>query len=222
MGSAQPMILVMPRGAPDRNTETAWANGTGPDAAWETFLSRDVVRWTDACFNTARGPWGRGIAGLSDGGYGALNIALHHPTEFALVESWSGYEQADPTLTSIYGSDPARLAYNSPAIHLPTAATALRRNNAFVWLYVGQDDPLAQQNADFASQLSQYGIGHVFTVVPGGHQPSVYRANLPQALRVASAHLRTRSRAVTGTVRAGRVDTRVSGCSRGRPLISAP
>jgi S-formylglutathione hydrolase FrmB len=38
---------------------------------------------------------GRAIGGLSEGGYGAINIALHHPREFSVVESWSGYRAAD-------------------------------------------------------------------------------------------------------------------------------
>jgi glutamyl/glutaminyl-tRNA synthetase len=37
----------------------------------------------------------RALVGLSEGGYGALNIGLHHPGEFHVLESWSGYVVAD-------------------------------------------------------------------------------------------------------------------------------
>jgi len=222
MGAVRPMILVMPRGVPDLRTETAWVNGVTPHASWETFLSRDVVAWADSCFETAPDPSGRGIAGLSDGGYGALDIALHHPGEFGLVESWSGYEQADRSLVSVYGSDRERLAYDSPASFLPRAAPALRRSNVFIWLYTGRDDPYAQQNASFASQLARAGIDHVFEVVPGGHEPSVYRANLPAAMRVASAHLHARSPSSTGKGRAADAASSLAGCGRGTPLSSTP
>ena len=35
-------------------------------------------------------------AAQGEGGYGALNIGVHHPGEFAMLESWSGYERALP------------------------------------------------------------------------------------------------------------------------------
>src|SRR4029077_19895308 len=72
---AQPMILVMPFGSTGSFTDKEWANGTRSNGGWETFLARDVVRAVDARFRTIRGGWGRGIGGLSEGGYGALNIA---------------------------------------------------------------------------------------------------------------------------------------------------
>jgi S-formylglutathione hydrolase FrmB len=93
---ARPLILVMPFGSTGSFTDKEWANGVGKHAGWETFVARDVVRTIDDDFRTIRAGWARGIGGLSEGGYGAINIAIHHPGEFGLVESWSGYELADP------------------------------------------------------------------------------------------------------------------------------
>ena len=45
---------------------------------------------------------GAALAGLSEGGYGALNIGIHHPGEFRVLESWSGYERADD-IGAIFG-----------------------------------------------------------------------------------------------------------------------
>lgn len=185
----RPTILVMPLGAPDPLTETSWANGIGPSAAWETFLARDVVHWVDSTFDTNPVAASRGIAGLSDGGYGALNIALHHPNEFHLVESWSGYEHADPAEVDVYGTDPSRLAENSPALTLTRVALTLRREGAYFWLTVGWQDGERFENAEFASQLARDGIRHTFLLLPGSHLPSVYREELADALVTASNHL---------------------------------
>src|SRR5438270_8987451 len=88
---ARPMILVMPFGSTGSFTDKEGANGVRPHEGWETFVARDVVHAVEQRYRTTAV---RAIGGLSEGGYGALNIALHHPREFRVVESWSGYEQA--------------------------------------------------------------------------------------------------------------------------------
>ena len=75
----QPLILVMPYGSTGTFTDKEWANGVRPKEAWETFVARVVVHAVDARFRTIRRGAGRAIGGLSEGGYGAINIALHHP-----------------------------------------------------------------------------------------------------------------------------------------------
>jgi len=185
-GLVPPTILVMPQGAPNPLTETSWVDGVGPHAAWETFLARDVVGWVDRTFDADRAARGRAIAGISDGGYGALDIALHHPHEFAVVESWSGYEHADPTETAVYGTSARLLAEDSPAVILARTAPVLRRAGVVFWLSVGWQDGLRFENAQFASRLVTARVPHRFVLLPGSHLPSVYRAELPAALVAAS------------------------------------
>ena len=91
---AQPLILVMPFGSTGTFDDQEWVNGIGADNGWSTFVSRDVVHYVDTHYRTIATARGRGIAGLSEGGYGAINIAVHHPQEFGVVESWSGYDAA--------------------------------------------------------------------------------------------------------------------------------
>ena len=62
---------------------------------------------------------GRGIAGLSMGGYGAVNIALRNLNLFSVVESWSGYFTQTPT-GPFAGATPAALRANSPAAYVHT------------------------------------------------------------------------------------------------------
>ena len=119
------MILVMPFGSTGSFTDKEWANGTGPDEGWETFLSRDLVRAsTRAIGRSARGA-ARALGGLSEGGYGALNIGLHHPGEFRVLESWSGYEHADRRPLDLRPRR-ALLAWNSPRSRLPGRPRATR------------------------------------------------------------------------------------------------
>lgn len=184
----RPFILVMPFGSTSTFTDKEWANGIGKGEGWGTFVARDLVRAIDARYRTIPAGADRVLAGLSEGGYGALNIGLHHPREFRVLESWSGYEFAG-NLKSIFGGNKARLASNSPLLTLPHAAPQLRQAGAYVWLYSGTTDSFHDQNMAFASKLSQYRVAHSFRLVRGGHNWAVWRAEATNAFLVASSHI---------------------------------
>jgi enterochelin esterase-like enzyme len=185
---ARPMILVMPFGSTGTFTDKEWANGVLPHEGWETFVARDLVRTIDRRFRTVRASWARGIAGLSEGGYGAVNIALHHPGEFGVVESWSGYMKADD-LASIFGRVPALLAANTPLDTLPRAVPVLRRTGTYFWFYSGSEDKFLPQNRAFARELQRFGIPSRFRVVRGGHNWALWRGNAALSYLAASRHL---------------------------------
>jgi enterochelin esterase-like enzyme len=184
----QPMILAMPFGSTGSFTDEEWANGVQPDNAWETFLARDVVRAVDARYRTIPSGSARALAGLSEGGYGAFNIGLHHPGEFRVLESWSGYERADD-IGSIFGHRRNLLASNSPLITLRAAAPALRRAHTFMWFFSGTDDKFRTQNAAFADALARERLPHRFFLVRGGHNWALWRDNAARALLAASRRL---------------------------------
>jgi len=184
----QPLIIVMPMGSTGVFTDEEWANGIHPHSGWETFLARDVVGAIDARYRTIAGGAGRALGGLSEGGYASLNIGLHHPAEFRVLESWSGYEKAE-NVKSIFGGRPELLVRNSPLLTLPKAASRLRREHAFVWFYAGSTDRLLRQNARFAAELTRFRIRHAFFVSDGGHTWRIWRDNAWAAIEVAAAHL---------------------------------
>jgi enterochelin esterase-like enzyme len=84
-GSVPPFIAVLPAAGRDAHYNGEWA-GTQSAA-----LVQRIVPWIDTHLPTIATPKGRVIAGLSAGGYGAVDIALRHPGLFGTVESWSGY-----------------------------------------------------------------------------------------------------------------------------------
>lgn len=185
----QPLILVMPFGSTGTFTDKEWANGVRPNERWETFMVRDVIAAIDRRYRTIRAAGARAIGGLSEGGYGAINIALHHPSLFHVVESWSGYERADP-LRSIFDDNSALLTYNSPLVQLPRAAQPLRRANTFFWFYSGKDDHFRLQNTAFAHELRREKINHIYFEPSGGHNWAIWRAEAGRALIAAASHLR--------------------------------
>ena len=186
---ARPMILVMPYGSTGSFTDKEWANGVRPHEAWETFLARDVVHAIDTRYRTIRSGRGRAIAGLSEGGYAALNIAIHHPREFRVVESWSGYERADPVF-SVFGHSVARLRHNSPQLTITAAAHGLRQAHTSFWFYSGTGDRALKENSLFARTLALLHLPYRYTVVHGGHNWAIWRGRAALAYLAASKGLR--------------------------------
>jgi enterochelin esterase-like enzyme len=185
---AQPLILVLPFGSTSTFTDEEWVNGASPNNGWATFVARDLVRYVDARFRTIPRAAGRAIGGLSEGGYGAINIALHHPREFSVVESWSGYQRPD-RLRAIFGSNLQLLSANDPRRLLPRVAPELRKLGTFFWFYSGSTDPLRRQNAAFARELTAAGLRHRYFEVFGGHNWALWRDNALAADAVAAARL---------------------------------
>ena len=186
--TARPMILVMPFGSTGSFTDKEWANGARPHEGWETFVARDLVRAVDRRYRTIRSGDGRVLGGLSEGGYGALNIGLHHPGEFRVLESWSGYERADD-VAAIFEHRAGLLRWNSPSLVLAAKARTLRARDVYVWFYTASGDRLRTQNMRFAMQLRQLRVPHRFQVLHGGHDWSLWRGQAADALLAASKHL---------------------------------
>lgn len=185
---AQPMILVMPFGSTGEFTDEEWANGISPGNGWATFVSRDVVNAIDARYRTIAKPSARAIGGLSEGGYGAINIALHHPGEFSVVESWSGYElPAD--IRSIFGPKLQLLSQNDPMTMLPRLAARLRALHRYFWIYSGRSDPLRIQNRAFARELSRLHVAHRYFESVGGHTWALWRKEAAAAYLTAAQRL---------------------------------
>jgi enterochelin esterase-like enzyme len=185
----RPMILVAPSGGRSLFDDTEWANSVSKDNQWETFVARDLVDAIDARYRTIRAGTGRGIAGYSEGGYGALNIGFHHPKEFGLIESWSGYMLAD-TSPALFGRRKTLLRYNSPKFYAATHAAALRASRTYIWFYCGTADSDAPQNGAFAAELTRLGIPHDFFWEPGvRHTWALWRDLMPLSLVTASERL---------------------------------
>ena len=187
-GRMNPMIVVMPTGSRSFLSNEEWANGVRRGNDWETFVAYDLVKAIDARYRTIPGAPARGIGGLSEGGYGALNIGLHHPGDFGLLESWSGYMKADRK-PAVFGHSARVRAYNGPAVWAVSVAPRLRADHSYLWFYIGSGDPLAAQNRAFAAELTGLGVAHRFFEVPGKHNWRLWRSQMPRALITASEHL---------------------------------
>jgi enterochelin esterase-like enzyme len=186
------MIVVMPDGSGHFGDETDWANRwDGSDPIEDQVL--ELVNFVDESYRTISDRSARFIGGLSSGGYGSLNLALHHPDLFSTAMSFSGFiaandREADP---GVFGEDPAYIERNSPAVLVTSEAAA---RDIYYVLSGGRNDPYFQSRmAQFSAQLDRLGIAHEFHIVPGGHDGIAWDAGLDFGLAYLGTQLRDTS-----------------------------
>jgi enterochelin esterase-like enzyme len=181
-----PTVLVMPGGPTDFLIDTEWANLARPRAKWMTYVATDVVNAIDHRYRVMNRGSDRAIAGLSEGGYGALNIALHHVGEFRVIESWSGYMWA-ASGRRFFGGSRAAVEANSPALEVRRLRSAIVRAHTYFWIYIGSKDYEVAENKAFATELTSLGIRHRFFIRPGAHNWSLWRRQIARALVAAGS-----------------------------------
>jgi len=104
---AREMIVVLPDSKTVHNGSMYSSSITTGD--FETFVSRDLVRYVDAHYRTLAVRESRGLVGHSMGGYGTARIGIKHPEVFG----------------AIYMMSPCCLSPRDPAQFNPAAAQAL-------------------------------------------------------------------------------------------------
>lgn len=184
---APPFIAVMPYGGPATHRGLAeWAG------RWEDYLVDDVVPFADAHLPTIRSAAGRVLAGLSAGGFGAVDIGLRHLDMFGTLESWSGYFQ--PLLDGPFvHATPAELAAHNPSLLVRGEASLLHRDGVRFELStgVGHGKITPAMTTAFASELRKLGLRHSLWFVPrdvrGPDYPDQMQHGLAYAFAVASS-----------------------------------
>jgi enterochelin esterase-like enzyme len=183
----QPMLIVMVDG---RNgtfrSETEWANTTLGN--FESLVL-DVVKTVDSHYSTARNRLHRAIGGNSEGGYGAMNIALRHLGTFSVAESWSGYFTQSYTNSPFKHASFLKLRANSPSSYVLAMRPQIARQPFRALIYSGQRDPSRKLAAPFAARLRAAGGQVTFGLHGGRHDWGLWRAQTPMSLRFAAASM---------------------------------
>jgi enterochelin esterase-like enzyme len=179
-GQAAPFIAVIPAGGLVHVAAQEWAG------AWEQWLIGRVLPWMHSALPVQSGAAATAIAGLSAGGYGAIDIGLRHPDLFGTLESWSGYfhPYADGVLRH---ANQAMLAAHDPTSLVVRLASRLRRIGTRFFLSSGTTlDPFsAPRTRAYSNLLFTLGLPHILRLFPGGHDARVWRTQLPAALSYA-------------------------------------
>jgi enterochelin esterase-like enzyme len=160
-----------------------WANSSDGRQRMEDALTQDLVPFIDTHYRTLAGAANRAIGGLSMGGFGAVNSALHHPKMFRAVMSLGGYFQAEGL---VFGSGAGTAAYhrlNSPSLLLQTPMGKKSASRITFVIGVGTTDGrYYREGMAFYHQLLITGIHANLLIGTGGHAWSLWAKQLGEAL----------------------------------------
>ena len=190
-----PLLIIAPYAKTSRyDDDTEWANA---GAGRYEDLVLEVVHDADRRFVTAADRRHRALAGLSEGGFGALNVALHHLEIFSGVQSWSGYFTATAS-DAFKAASPATLRANSPSKYVPDLAPAIHRLGLRAWLYQGRSDDMPPVRLQqFAHELADAGANVTYAFFPGGHDWGLWRRQTRRMLTTVGAWFRRSTSAET-------------------------
>jgi S-formylglutathione hydrolase FrmB len=184
-GRMPPVIAVVPADDdPGHDSECVNAVGGQQD---ETYLAVDVPADIQRDFRVLDRPRGWATLGYSTGGFCAVNIALHHPDQYAAAASLAGYYTAlvDRSTGDLYRGHTAGRRWNSPqwqVAHKPTTVA--------LYLVASRGDPEAMR-AMASMRRAVGGRSPLVTVTlsGGGHNFHVWYSASPAAFEWLGAHL---------------------------------
>jgi S-formylglutathione hydrolase len=81
------LLVVMPNGGNAYSGSFYMSSPVTGD--WEAYIAKEVVALVDRQFRTVAAPEGRGLAGHSMGGFGAIHLGMRHPDVFGSVYAMS-------------------------------------------------------------------------------------------------------------------------------------
>lgn len=197
------IIIVMPEGNDGWYTDSA----SVASDKYESYFIRELLPDVQKRYRTIDSRYGRGVAGLSMGGYGALKFGLKYPATFAFsgsmsgalgAASWSEKEMAGfPSLRDsfmgVFGPLGSETRKTNDVFELVrTMTTARAASLPYFYLDCGTEDVLANDNARYAALLHEKKIAHEYRQLPGNHNWQYWDQQVREVLKIAAEKLRAR------------------------------
>lgn len=173
---ALPLIIVMPDG------ENSWyTNAADGSEKFEDYVATELPADVVRKYRTINSRYGRAVAGLSMGGFGALKLALRRPAQFSVAGSFSGAfgvtREGDlesrlgavegDRIRRVFGSTGSQTRKENDVFAL---AAAVRPAGApYIYVDCGTSDALIASNRQVIEALSKSGAAYEYHEVPGNH-----------------------------------------------------
>jgi S-formylglutathione hydrolase FrmB len=174
-----------------------------PLGAYEDLVTRDTIAHAEATYRVRKERSGRGLLGISMGGYAALRIAFSHPDLFAAVATHSAMLLAGPPRPG-QGAAPQHLAAFARVFGEPPDMALWKANDPLDWATRARPDSIPALSFDCGDQ-DRYGLAagheelhrrldarkipHVFALHPGDHGYEYVRSVLADSLGFLSNHI---------------------------------
>ncbi|MEE9431647.1 MAG: alpha/beta hydrolase family protein [Melioribacteraceae bacterium] len=191
-----PMIIVTP------DADVSWyINNFDGTVMWEDFFIKEFIPAIEKEYRVRKEKRYRGIAGLSMGGYGALNFALKYPDMFSSTAPMSAAIYTDEQVKSytqkrwndvngvlfgknLVGEDriTKHLKMNS-ALHFLDSLDLEKIRKVRFYFDCGDDDYLSIGNCKLHIKMNALKIKHEFRIRDGKHSWNYWRSGLVDALK---------------------------------------
>jgi len=161
---------------------------------YETFISKELVRYIDEHYATLPQRESRAIAGQSMGAHGAMFLAIRHPDTFSVVVCLSGGVDLRPfpdkwDIAKRLGSfkdHRDRWTANS----VITLAKTLPPNELAISIDCGESDFFIDVNRSLHQLLLQRQVPHDYTERPGGHNWAYWSNSIKYQMLFITDHLK--------------------------------
>lgn len=176
------IILV----CPDAANSWYWDSPEDPNSRYETFVSSELVAYTDSHYATIAHRRGRAITGLSMGGHGGMWLSIRHTDVFGAGGSMSGGVDIRPfpnnwEMAKQLGS----LAQNQEVWNQHTVVNQLdkiKNGDLAIIIDCGYKDFFWEVNQDLHHRLLALAIDHDYITRPGEHTASYWHSAIDYQL----------------------------------------
>ena len=207
------LIVVMPEGNNGWYTDSA----TVPADKYESYILKELIPDVQQRYRTIETRYGRAVAGLSMGGYGALKFGLKSPEMFVFAGSMSG-ALAGPSWTENDLKDPGVIRDSVLGVFGPAGSATRKANDIFeivrglspgrvaalpyFYLDCGTEDGLCSDGPQFVALLRDKKIAHEYRELPGNHNWAYWDQQVQEVLKLAAQRVRLPKGPVTRRKRA--------------------
>jgi enterochelin esterase-like enzyme len=184
-GTIPPSLFVFINSGAGPYADTECANTYDGREKMDTFMATTVPTWIDHHYRTIAKPAARATMGMSEGGYCAAILTLHHPGVFGSAISFSGYFTAGAAGAATkgpFGGNATLIKNDSPTYVAPRLAASERSGLYFVIVANRTQEFYGTEATGFAKILDDAGIKNAFIDSDSPHGWPQVRNNLEQAL----------------------------------------
>jgi S-formylglutathione hydrolase FrmB len=193
------VIIAMP----DAGNSWYVNSATEEKDKFEDYIVEDFVSEIDAHFRTIRQRPARAIAGLSMGGYAALNFSIKHPEMFsyagALSAALDAPQDLDQRVAEYASSLDKALGPHGSATRSANDVFLVLENSApdglpYFYIDCGEGDGFLTINRALAARLQEKKISYEYHEFPGVHEWAFWDAAIQRYLAMLTAKQFFRSR----------------------------
>jgi S-formylglutathione hydrolase FrmB len=178
---------------------------------YESYILDELIPDVQQRYRTIEARYGRSIAGLSMGGYGAIKFGLKSPSTFVFAASMSGAfgvtkftEKEIPELweesLKLFGPVGSETRLANDVFDILGKLTPARINSLpYFYFDCGtEDSPLIfPYNRELAAVMFEKKIPHEYRQMPGDHSWGYWDRQIPEVLKIAAEKMRLPAKART-------------------------